>query len=324
MTFAYPYLLAAPVVMLVLALFERSQRLAVPCADGDLLKAVAPSLKLRFRRPILLSLLSLFLILLSIAAARPQKITVVQDEFEGRDLMLVLDVSGSMKERDFEHSGSYMNRLQAVKLVVSEFIQNRVGDRIGVVAFGTSAFLQSPLTTDHALLVELVNLLQVGVVGEGTAIGDGLGVALKRLRELPGNTKAIILLTDGANNSGTVLPLQAAKVASDLGIKIHSIGIGSDQATAPSFGSIFMGRPPEYDEETLKEISKLSSGVYFHATSFEGLRAVYDEIDKLEQREDVSPSKQIVEEQFYPFAAGALLCFIAYWTLVSSFFMKVP
>lgn len=324
MTFAYPYFLAAPLLIFAAFLFRRPPVAAVNCADSSLLREVPKSLRLIIRTPLLFLLAAAFISLLSIAAARPQKITSVQDDYEGRDLMLVLDVSGSMKERDFEYQNSYINRLQAVKLVVSEFIKERVGDRIGLVAFGTTAFLQSPLTLDHPLLVQLINMLQVGVVGEGTAIGEGIGVALKRLRDIEGKSKAIILLTDGANNAGKVLPLQAAKVAGELGIKIHTIGIGSKQAAPRGLGGMFIGNAPEFDEQTLRQIAESSAGVYFKASDLEELSKVYAEIDKLEKREDSNPARQIIEERFGWYAAGALLAFMLFWILSRSVFLKVP
>jgi Ca-activated chloride channel family protein len=221
-----------------------------------------------------------------------------------------------------------ITRLQAVQGVVSKFVERRAGDRLGLVVFGGGAYLQSPLTTDHGLVKQLVEQLQVGMAGEGTAIGDGLGVALKRIRALPAKSASVILLTDGVSNVGQVNPIKAAKIAADLGIKVHSVGIGSERAvTIRSPGNILSNlvqRHVEFDEETLKEISRITGGVFFSASDIEGLERVYEEIDKLEQSDEEAQEQVVAEELFVPYALLGLLAFLLYQILALTVFLRVP
>lgn len=321
MTFGFPYALLMPFIIGSIFLFRRIKNSSLPHPGLSILKSIRPSLRTTLRKPILGTLSALFIILLSLAAARPHLSTMSETPGETRDLMLVLDLSGSMKERDFSTGFRQLNRLEAVKLVVAEFLTARTGDRIGLAVFGTQAFLQSPLTTDHSMLIELLNLLQLGVAGEGTAIGDGLGVALKSLKDISGNSKAIILLTDGANNSGQVSPLQAATIANKLDIKIHTIGIGS--ADHARLRGAF-GQSGEYDEKTLREIASLTGGIFFNASDLSGLKNVYSEIDKLEKREQQEPQKIITKEYYPQLTLSALLTIFLYTILSKTIFLKVP
>jgi Ca-activated chloride channel family protein len=213
--------------------------------------------------------------------------------------------------------------------VVAEYVRNRTQDRVGLVVFGNTAYLQSPLTNDTALVEELVNNIRPGMAGDGTAIGDGLGLALKRLKEIEGSTKAIILMTDGVNNAGQVSPLKAAQVAHDLGIQIHTIGIGAGAAPLGDqlFGGLvgIPGGPlAEFDEATLKEIARLTNGVYFNARSLEGFKDVYKEIEKLTQSEEKEPARTAVDELYLPFAVSGLVCYLLLLLLASTAFLKVP
>lgn len=318
MSFAYPYVLMAPVVLLFFLKNKKSS--GIPYPSSSLLLSLPKSLKIRLRTPVLSSLLLLFIVCLTLAAARPQNVSSLESPQKAHDLILALDISGSMKEEDFSSGFRTINRLNAVKLVVSEFIEKRKGDRIGIVVFGTKAFLQAPLTTDHNLLLQLLDLLQIGIAGEGTAIGDGLGLSLKRLKDIDGDSKAIILLTDGANNSGDVNPLQASKIAQKLGIKVHTIGIGSSKSSGRQR---FFGNAPEYDEATLKTISETTGGIYFNAQDMEGLKQVYSEIDLLEQREDEKPERIVVREYYPDFALAALILLILYFVLKNTIFLKL-
>lgn len=263
--------------------------------------------------------------MLAIAAARPRMLLIHEQKYLGRDLILTLDVSGSMKEYDFKAPGSRtLTRLDAVKLVVSEFVKERIGDRIGLVIFGSHSYVQAPLTSDHGLLVQLINLLRVGVAGDGTAIGDGLGTSLNRLKDIEGSSKAIILLTDGANNSGQVNPLQAAKIAKQLDIKIHTIGIGSGRSRRQGSLSSIRGAQAEFDEPMLKEIASLTGGVYFNAKDLEGLKRVYDEIDSLENRATDEPQRQDFQELFAPYAFAAGCFLVLYLLLSETIYRKIP
>jgi len=321
MTFAYPFLLLFPLVFLLLYIFTRKKSSAIAFPSVSMLNQLPIPLKVKLRKPLLSLLTLIFICLVSLGAARPQKTSTEEAPQDAYDLMLVLDISGSMKERDFRSGFRYVNRLDAVKEVVSKFIDARKGDRIGLSVFGTQAFLQSPLTSDHRLVLELLSLLQIGIAGEGTAIGDGLGVALKSLEDIPGKSKAIVLLTDGSNNSGQVSPLQAASIAQKFGIKVHTIGIGNrgDNRQLSMFN-----QPAEYDEKTLKEISSMTGGVFFNANDIEGLKDVYSEIDKLEMRSKEEPRKIVLQEYFPRLAMGALVSLLTYMTLNATILLKIP
>jgi len=321
MSLLYPIALIAPLILLGIFLWRRGSKEKVLFPSVGLLKNVNPSWKVQLRKPSLYLLSTLIVVLLSLAAARPQKISADESPQEAHDLMLVIDLSGSMRERDYRSGFSLIDRLQAVKMVLAEFIKSRKQDRIGVVAFGTSAFLQSPLTMDHLLVAELLNLLEIGMAGEGTAIGDGLGVALKGLRDIQSASKAIVLLTDGANNSGTVSPLQAASIAEKMGIKIHTVGMG---APVDMRRTSLFNQSGEYDEKTLKEIAERTGGVFFNATDLADLKKVYDEIDKLEAREDEEPQRIILKE-YLPEIAGIALALSALLLMLNStIFLKIP
>ncbi|MCB0311585.1 MAG: VWA domain-containing protein [Bdellovibrionales bacterium] len=328
MSFAYPWLLAFPLVCAVIYLLQKKHARAVLIPQVATLRQIPVSLRLILRKPLLGILSTLSILSLSIAAARPQFISNLPQQREARNLMLALDLSRSMRAKDFDSDNGRLTRIDAVRLVVGEFIKARADDRLGITVFGSQAMLLSPLTLDHGLILDLVERLKTGLAGDGTAIGDGLGVSLKRIKDVPGDSKAIILLTDGVSNSGQVNPIKAAKVARDLGIKIHTVGIGSSQpVTIRMPGDLFFQRSftqVEFDEKTLIEIAKITGGVYFNAQSFEGLKKVYEEIDKLESTEsdDIAPQK--IEELFVPFALSGLISYLLYLVLSRSILMKLP
>lgn len=318
MRFAYPLALALPIIFLLVSFLCRKKSTPVRFPSTLLTKGIRPSLRLRLRTPTLFALSLLCVAFLTLAAARPQKVSTLRERREARNIMLALDVSGSMQARDFATKLSVMSRLEAVKKVVSEFVQNRAGDRIGLVVFGLKAYLEAPLTFDHELVNRQVAGLQTGIAGDGTAIGDGLGLALKRIEKIKGDSRAVILLTDGVDNVKRVNPVQAAKVAKKLGIKVHTIGIG------PSGDLMRFGSRVPFDSETLEKVAKLSGGIYFNANSLESLKDVYAEIDELETTESDEPEHEVVEELFATYALAALLAYAAYILLANSIFMRVP
>ena len=318
--FAYPWALLLPALLILALLLRRKKTEPLLFPSKTLTAGVPASLRVRLRRPVL-GLLSLaFVACLTMAAARPQHVTTFKEKREARNLMLALDVSGSMQARDFGGTLGILSRLEAVKIVVREFVKARPDDRIGLVVFGLKAFLESPLTFDHELIQKQVDNLQVGIAGDGTAIGEGLGLSLKRIEEIEGDSRAVILMTDGVDNVKTINPIQAAKVAKDLGIKVHTIGIGP---SGTGFSFDFFNRIP-FDSEVLEEVADISGGVYFNANSIDGLKRVYAEIDKLETTEEEEPSREIVEELFAQYAWWALLAYLTYTILVHSVFMKLP
>jgi Ca-activated chloride channel family protein len=243
--------------------------------------------------------------------------------------MLVVDVSRSMAERDFPAGLSFISRLDGLKSVVSEYVKNRTQDRVGLVVFGQAAFLQSPLTSDTSLVEQFVKTLWPRMAGDGTAIGDGLGLALKRLRKTTQGSRAIILMTDGVNTAGQVSPLKAAQVAKDLAVQIHTIGIGGGaaNAVASGLGDLFNvggSRHSEFDDDTLKKIASLTGGVYFNASSLSDFKAVYQELEKLTTTESKQPAQREVEELFFPWALAGLITFMAVALLNATVFMRVP
>ncbi|MCX6245353.1 MAG: VWA domain-containing protein [Bacteroidetes bacterium] len=249
----------------------------------------------------------LALILLIIALARPQSSKNRKDiTVEGIDIVMAMDISGSMMAMDFKP-----NRLEASKVVAMEFIDGRPNDRIGLVIFSGEAFTQCPLTTDHSVLKNLFKDIKSGMIEDGTALGDGLATAVNRIRESKAISKVIILLTDGVNNMGSIDPLSAAEIAKLYGIRIYTIGVGTTGvapiAVPTMFGTQIMNMEVKIDEGLLRQISKETDGQYFRATSNTKLRQVYQEIDKLEKSKiDVTEFRK-KREEFIPLALIVLV-----------------
>jgi Ca-activated chloride channel family protein len=250
------------------------------------------------------------LTLLIVALARPQTSLSRQDiSIEGIDLMIALDVSGSMLAMDFKP-----DRLGAAKDVAIEFIDGRGNDRIGLVIFSGETFTQCPLTTDHSVLKNLFRDIHSGMIDDGTALGDGLATAVNRLRGSKAVSKVIILLTDGVNNMGSLDPRSAAEIAKLYGVRIYTIGVGTyGQAPEPvqtPFGMQTQMREVKIDEPLLKEIAQMTDGRYFRATNNAKLRAIYQEIDKMEKSKiDVTEFRK-KKEEFFPLVLIAMFLLI--------------
>ncbi|MFT7652040.1 MAG: Ca-activated chloride channel family protein [Limisphaerales bacterium] len=249
--------------------------------------------------------------LLVTATARPQWTgEPVTLPTTGRDLMLAVDISGSMATEDLEVNGTYVDRLSVVKAVVGQFVEARQGDRIGLVLFGTNAYLQAPLTFDVKSVNRLLTEAPVGIAGGKTAVGDAIGLAVKRLRKRPQQDKVIILLTDGANNVGEVEPKKAAELAAFDKIKIYTIGVGADELRMPSlFGSLGRITNPsaDLDEETLQAVADTTNGRYFRAKDTQKLLEIYDLIDELEPiDQDPETYRPIQALYYWPFSAAVL------------------
>lgn len=210
MTFAYPWLLLIPLLFFVVRLAMRPPRATAPFPSATFLGSLPKSLRARLCEPTLF-LLAAVAVCSSIAAARPQRVTVIEAPQRARNIMLVIDASNSMSAEDFPTSFGYASRMEGVKRAVAEYVRSRKSDRIGIVVFGETGYLQCPLTTDTSLVENLVQSLYPRMAGDGTAIGDGLGLALKRLRDVEGASKAVILMTDGVNTAGRVSPLKASR-----------------------------------------------------------------------------------------------------------------
>jgi Ca-activated chloride channel family protein len=254
------------------------------------------------------------------ATARPQWTgDPVTLPVTGRDLMLAVDISGSMGTEDLQLAGQLVNRLTVVKDVVRQFVEARKGDRIGLILFGTNAYLQAPLTFDLDSVNRLLIEAPVGIAGGKTAVGDAIGLAVKRLRRRPEGDRVLILLTDGANNVGEVSPIKAAGLANQEEIRIHTIGVGADEMRMPSlfgvFGSRVINPSAELDEETLQAIAQTTGGRYFRAQNTERLAEIYDIIDALEPIEQDAETYRPIAALFYwPLAlAWALVLLLVVW-----------
>lgn len=254
----------------------------------------------------------LALVLLVLAAARPQSYSVSRDVLSpGVDIMLCLDTSGSMAGLDFELDDKPATRLTAVKKVVSDFIARRPTDRMGMVVFGQEAFTQAPLTMDKGLLLNLVQGMEIGMAGDSTAIGTALAVSGKRLKNLKAPSKVVILLTDGNSNAGDVTPEEAATALKALGIKVYTVGVGG-RGEAPFLVNTPFGRQLVYqridlNEGTLREIARTTGGQYFLASNTNELAKIYRTIDSLEKREVRTKEFFHYRELFLFFLVPALL-----------------
>ena len=264
-----------------------------------------------YLRHILFAMRTLAIALLIIVVARPQKTSSFQDvSTEGIDIVLTQDISGSMLARDFKP-----DRLEAAKNIATEFISGRPYDRIGLVVFSGESFTQCPLTTDHAVLINLLREIQSGMIEDGTAIGMGLATAVNRIKDSKAKSKVIILLTDGVNNRGEIAPATAAGIAKTFGIRVYTIGVGT-QGTAPypvqtPYGIQYQDMPVEIDEGILQEIAKNTGGKYFRATDNDKLTQVYKEIDKLEKSKiDVRQFSK--KEERYLFPALIAFCMLIF------------
>ncbi len=249
-------------------------------------------------------------LLLLCAGARPQWLgDPVELPETGRSLMLAIDASGSMEIPDLDINGSKASRLELVKQVAGDFIRRRSGDRVGLIIFGSHAYLQAPLTFDRTTVDALLAEAEIGIAGKETAIGDAIGLAVKRLRSLPEGKAALVLLTDGANTAGQVPPRQAADLAALAGLKIYTIGVGADRIRVRGLLSSRMVNPSaDLDEETLQYIASATGGKYFRAKDAEGLVDVYRRIDAMEPLEGDSQTVRPVTALFmWPLGAAFLL-----------------
>ena len=236
------------------------------------------------QRRLLILLLIIAWLSLVTAIARPVNIgDPVALPTTGRDILLAVDISGSMEREDMIINGRQVNRLYAVKSVVSEFVNTRKGDRLGLILFGERAYLQTPLTFDTKTLRDLLIEAQIGFAGNGTAIGDAIGLSVKKLKERPDSNRVLILLTDGSNTAGVLSPSEASDIAKKAKVKIYTIGIGDGrQRNQGLFGQTLVNQNNDLDERTLTAIADLTGGKYFRARDPRELRSIYDQLNKLE------------------------------------------
>jgi Ca-activated chloride channel family protein len=269
------------------------------------------------RRWLRRTLLVLIWSALVVAGTRPQFIgEPIELPASGRDLLLAVDISGSMGTEDMVISNQMTTRLIVVKQVVGDFVARRHGDRLGLILFGTQAYLQTPLTFDRNTVQALLEETPLGIAGGKTAIGDAIGLAVKRLLARPAENRVLILLTDGVNNVGEVEPLQAARLAAQEGIRIYTIGFGADEMVVQ--GLLFNRRinpSAELDTKTLTEIARLTGGIYQRARSADELKAIYSELDKLEPIEQDQEVYRPIKSLFFWPLGFALLASLAYAAL---------
>lgn len=322
------FVLGAVVVVLMI-LFKLRKRRAMSAtikySDLRIVKRAARTGRQRYRG-LLLILRALALTLLIVAVARPRSGTeIVEESSEGIDIMIALDVSSSMQAEDFKPH----NRLHVAKEEIKKFIQRRPHDRIGLVVFARNSFTQCPLTVDHGVLLQFVDMVDFGVLDDGTAIGMAIANGVNRLRESDAASKIMVVLTDGVNNSGEIDPLTAANIAATFDIKIYTIGAGRPGNAMvpyddPIFGKRYIYSPTRIDEDVLKEIAQRTKGRYFRARSGEELEDIYEEIDQLEKTEIKTSMHMRYRELFHYFAYGGLLFLILEIVMANSYFRKLP
>ena len=313
MTFAnkYIFLLLALVVVYIIWYIRKHNNIepSVRVSDTSPYAAVGKTWReWLVHVPFVLRVVALTMIV--IVLARPQSSDNWQNtEIEGIDIMMTIDVSTSMLSEDLKP-----NRLEAAKDVAAQFINGRPNDNIGLTIFAGESFTQCPLTVDHEVLLNLFKNVQCGLVEDGTAIGLGIANAVTRLKDSKAKSKVIILLTDGTNNAGAVSPLTAAAIAKQFGIRIYTIGVGTNgEAPYPfqtAMGIRYQNIPVEIDEQVLREIASTAGGEYFRATSNSKLKDVYEEIDKLEKTKLNVREFSTKEEEYQPFALVALIAVI--------------
>jgi Ca-activated chloride channel family protein len=275
-------------------------------------------------RHILFIIRSLAIVFIILAIARPQTMFEEQNaEGEGVDIVLCIDVSGSMTAQDLTP-----NRLEAAKNVAVDFVNKRLTDRIAIVIFSGESFTQCPLTTDHTVLISAIENIRNGLLEDGTAIGSGLGTSVDRLRTSKSKSKVVILLTDGENNGGLIDPQTAKEIAKAFQIKVYTIGVGTDgyapQPVNTPMGVVMQQGKVSIDEKLLKEIANETGGKYFRAKDNEGLSGIYDEINGLEKSKVEITSRTRYTEKFFPFVIAALVLLFLEMLLKFTVFRKFP
>ncbi|WP_294081512.1 vWA domain-containing protein [Proteiniphilum sp. UBA5384] len=302
--YLYLLLLIIPLIVWYVLRLSKTQA-SFKLASTGAFKSMKPDFRVYMRHlPFVLRIIAIVLIIIVIA--RPQSVNSWEEtETQGIDIVMALDVSGSMLAQDLQP-----DRLQAAKKVASEFIADRPNDNIGLVIFAGESFTQCPLTTDHKVLLNLLNDIEFGMIEDGTAIGLGLATSVNRLKDSQSESRVVILLTDGTNNSGQIAPLTAADLARSYGIRVYTVGVGT-KGMAPTpvntpYGIRMQNMPVDIDEKTLTEIAAMTGGQYFRAQDTEGLRRVYEEIDEMEKYLISVQNVTRRKELFLPFALAAM------------------
>lgn len=302
------FLLPLPLLVRLLPAKARRQQAALKIPQ-HLQTVSSPGPSLINRRP-LHFVFWLMWILCVLAAARPQWLgDPVSIPNEGREMMLAVDLSGSMKVGDMQINGQQVNRLTMIKSVLSDFIERRVSDRLGLILFADTAYLQAPLTFDRQTVEQLLDEAVIGLIGERTAIGDAIGLAVKRLDEKEQTNKVLILLTDGQNTAGNISPQQAKELAIANDVTVYTIGVGADSMVIENFfGSRQVNPSQELDEEMLGDIASATGGQYFRARNTAELERIYKRLDELEPiKGDTQKMRPLSALYFYPLAAALII-----------------
>ena len=329
MRFANPLflILLGIIPLLVWDYFRRAKlrEASVVFSDISILKGIRPGFRVKYRHVLMiLRMAAIFIFVL--ALARPQAGQKEEEIItEGIDIMLTLDISGSMKAEDF----APQNRLAAAKDVLREFIKARNNDRIGLVVFSRYSFTQCPVTLDYGMLIELLDKVDIGMIEDGTAIGMAISNAVNRLRDSNVKSKIIILLTDGVNNAGKIDPLTASKAAKALGIKIYTIGAGKPGGAMypvddPIFGKRYVHMDTEIDEALLRNIADETGGLYFRAEDKEGLREIYKTIGRLEKTNIETKEYANYTELAVIFILPGFILLLLEIILANTMFIKIP
>lgn len=314
LTFEWPWIMLLLPLPLIYRLWRGKLDIAVPALKSPIYSDLAAQSSDTNRGNhwhwLVLLLLTLAWIATLLAATRPLWIgDPVTLPSNGRDLLLAVDISGSMEQTDMVINGNSVDRLTTVKYVVTDFVERRQGDRLGLILFGTRPYLQTPLTFDRRTMNTLLGEAQIGFAGEKTAIGDAIGLAVKRLKQRPENHRVLILLTDGANSAGEVQPLEAAEIAASEGIKIYTIGIGAEVMLQRGFFRSKRVNPSrDLDETTLTAIADKTGGQYFRARNPEELEAIYQQLDQLEPVDQEAETLRPTKSLFYWPLGVALIC----------------
>jgi Ca-activated chloride channel family protein len=324
-SFAWPLALVLLVLVPLYVLYElKKRRATMRFSDLSFFRVSGWTSRIATYVPMVLN--ALILALMVLALARPQRGRVFEEiEQRGIDIMLCLDISGSMRAEDFHPK----NRLHVAKEVAREFIGKRKGDRIGMVVFARNALTQCPLTLNRPILDTLIGMVDVGLLEDGTAVGMGLGMALSRLKDSDSEEKIVILLTDGRNNAGHLDPETAAEMAGTYGIKVYTIGVGSTGPVRypvddPTFARRYVQVEIDLDSETLARIAEITGGRFFLATDAEALREVYAEIDEMEPTTFKVKRETVYSEKVQLFLSPALVLLLLCVVLNTTVLRRLP
>jgi Ca-activated chloride channel family protein len=319
------FIIAAIGILVYYVKFKRARAASIRYSDINLVRRLRPSFRIR-ERHVLPVLRALAIVFLAFALARPQSGRKGEDiSSEGIDIILALDISGSMRAEDFKPH----NRLYVAKEVIKEFIEGRRSDRIGLVVFSRQSFTQCPLTLDYGVLFNFLDKVSFGMIEDGTAIGVAIANAVNRLRESEAEGKVVILLSDGRNNAGEIDPITAAQAAKAMNVKIYTIGAGKPgnapyPVDDPIFGKRYIYVENEIDEPTLGQIAQITGGEYFRAKDEEALSRIYKQISKMEQTEIKVTEYMQYNELFSNYAFVGLMLLMVEIVLANTRYRKIP